>query len=329
MNERIEILKKLKEYFAENNSEWQETCFRAENQNSWFTQEFINLAVKQIATYYLNEKSIEQVFKKYSFKPEKKIVGIVMAGNIPLVGFHDFLCVFLSGHKMLIKLSSKDAVLFTHVLKKIIEWQPKLKHEIVLSEMLKNCDAYIATGSNNSSLYFDQYFGKYPNIIRRNRTSVAIIDGTESEEELQLLANDIFYYFGLGCRNVTKIYVPTNYNFEPLINVLKKFDYLADHQKLKNNFDYNLAIFLLNKNYFMATASLLLTENESFFSPLGVLYYSFYDNDNENDIISTLKDNDSIQVIVSKKHIPFGTAQCPSLFDFADGEDTLKFLAEL
>ncbi len=327
MNERIEILKKLKEYFKENNQEWQEICFRAENQNIWFTQEFIALAVQQISDAFLNEKAIEQVFEKYSFNSEKKIIGIVMAGNIPLVGFHDFLCVFLSGHKMLIKLSSKDQILFSHIYKKIIEWQPDLKHKIVLSEMLKKCDAYIATGSNNSSLYFDQYFGKYPNIIRRNRTSVAILDGTETNEELLKLADDIFYYFGLGCRNVTKIYVPKNYNFEPLIQVLKKYDYLADHQKLKNNFDYNLAIFLLNKNYFMATASLLLTENESYFSPLGVLYYSFYDN--ENDIISTLKDNDSIQIIISKKHIPFGTAQSPSLFDFADGEDTLKFLAAL
>ena len=185
-----------------------------------------------------------------------------MAGNIPLVGFHDLLCTFITGHYAVIKLSSKDVVLLTFLIEKMKEWTADADPYFSIQVMLKNCDAYIATGSNNSSTYFAYYFAKYPHIIRRNRTSVAILTGEETDEELEALADDVYQYFGLGCRNVTKIMVPRGYNFERLLERFRKYNYLFDYQKYKNNYDYNLAIHLLNHKYYMSNGSLLLAENQ-------------------------------------------------------------------
>jgi hypothetical protein len=193
--------------------------------------------------------------------------------------------------------------------------------------MLKGCDAYITTGSNNSSRYFEYYFGKYPHIIRRNRTSVAILQGDESSEDLEKLADDVYLYFGLGCRNVTKLFVPENYDFIPLLTAFKKYNYLADHQKYKNNYDYNLAILLLNKKFYMSNESILLAENISLFSPISQLNYEYYSNLNELETILT--GNQDLQCLVGKNYLPFGNAQSPSIDDFADGINTLKFLSGL
>jgi len=250
-----------------------------------------------------------------------------MAGNIPLVGFHDFLCVFISGHKALIKPSSKDQVLIKHLIDKLGDWDEETKSLVSFSDMLKGCDAYIATGSNNSSRYFDYYFGKYPNIIRRNRTSVAILTGEETKEELGKLADDVYQYFGLGCRNVTKIYVPKDYDFIPLLESFKKYNYLADHFKYKNNYDYNLALHLLNKKYYMTNDSILLIEEPAIFSPISQLNYEFYsDNDDLAEKSAPVQD---LQCVVGKGFIAFGQAQSPAITDYADGIDTLAFLSEL
>jgi hypothetical protein len=193
--------------------------------------------------------------------------------------------------------------------------------------MIKNCDAYIATGSNNSSRYFEYYFGKYPSIIRKNRTSVAILNGKESKEELERLSDDVYQYFGLGCRNVTKVYVPRNYDFVPLLGAFKKYDHLGDHHKYKNNYDYNLAIHILNNKYYMTNGSVILVENNSPFSPISQLHYEYYDD--ERQVMEELRDDSSIQCIVGEKNIDFGGAQCPQVCDYADGTDTMAFLMSL
>jgi hypothetical protein len=207
------------------------------------------------------------------------------------------------------------------------ELNEKAKTFVVISEMLKGCDAYIATGSNNSSRYFDFYFAKYPHIIRRNRTSVAILSGHETDAELDKLSDDIHLYFGLGCRNVTKLYVPEGYDFVPLLNALRKYDHFITHNKYKNNFDYNLAIHLLNKKYYMSNESLLLIEDAALTSPIAQLNYEYYKDASE--IRKTLLSDERIQCIVSNQDVPFGEAQCPAVDTFADGLDTIEFLSAL
>lgn len=257
-----------------------------------------------------------------------------MAGNIPLVGFHDLLCVFISGHKAIIKPSSKDETLIKHLVQKLREWSAGTPSEnseiddlVFFQDMLKACDAYIATGSNNSARYFEYYFSKYPNIIRRNRTSVAVINGSETPEDLEKLADDVHLYFGMGCRNVTKIFVPGNYDFIPMLTAFRKYDYFKDHHKYKNNYDYYLALHILNGKFYMANESIILVENPSIFSPISQLNYEFYqDIDIVNGHIKSLQD---LQCAVGHGYLPFGQAQLPSLTDYADGIDTMKFLTSL
>lgn len=256
-----------------------------------------------------------------------KNVGLVMAGNIPLVGFHDFLCVLVSGHRQTVKLSSKDDVLLKHMVGKLLEWEPALGAYISFSDMLKNCDAYIATGSNNSSRYFEYYFGKYPSIIRRNRTSVALLTGAETGRELELLSDDVQLYFGLGCRSVTKLYVPRGYDFLPLLDALRKYGFFFEHNKYRNNYDYQLAMYLMNSQFYMTNDSIVLLEQKGLFSPIGTLYYEFYEYG--TDPGAELRENNDIQCIIGNGHLPFGTSQTPGLEDYADGVDTMAFLSTL
>lgn len=327
---RINLLSRLGNYMLFDDTAWQESRATASRENGWFTPEFIDIAIKNIAERFLQKHILENWTSQL---PEElplekvKTVGIVMAGNIPLVGFHDFLSVFVSGHKAVIKPSSKDKELIKHLTAKLVEWEPSLESHIRFEEMLKGCDAYIATGSNNSSRYFEYYFGKYPHIIRKNRTSVAILTGMETDEELELLADDVFQYFGLGCRNVTKLYVPEGYDFVPLLAAFKKYNYLAEHHKFKNNYDYNLALHILNKKFYMTNGSILLVEAPSEFSPISQLNYQYYKK--ADDLIKALADSVEIQCITGKGHIPFGSAQCPAITDYADGVDTPGFLRNL
>ena len=331
LSKRIELMVRLGQYIQQNNEDWQRIKEKAYINNPWFLPAFIDLSLRNITSHFLQGEALKDWVKQYPGIKEKnpapRLIGIVMAGNIPLVGFHDFLCVFISGHKCLIKPSSKDEVLIKHLVEKLIEWQPELKDFIVFAELLKNCDAYIATGSNSTAGYFEYYFGKFPNIIRRNRTSAAILTGEETKEELELLADDVYLYFGMGCRNITKLYVPKNYNFLSLIEVFKKYEYLADHHKYKNNYDYNLALHILNNKVYMSNASLLLIEDENIFSPVSQLNYQYYES--LEAVTKLLEYNESVQCIVGKGFIPFGAAQRPLLADYADGVDTMKWLAEL
>ena len=327
LEERVELMIKLGHYLSDfENDRLNEIKVRAFEKNKWFTEEMVNLACKNIASQYLSEEKLKVWVDYYHIDNNivTKNVGIVMAGNIPLVGFHDFLSTFIAGHKSLIKLSEKDEILMKHIIEVLSEWNTLVKEVVEILPMLKNCDAYIATGSNNSSRYFEYYFGKYPSVIRKNKTSIAILSGEESEEELSFLADDVSIYFGLGCRNVTKIFVPSGYDFVPLLNAFKKYNYFSDHTKFRNNYDYNLALLIMNNKYYMTNDSIILVENENIFSPVSELHYSFYED------VSKLKMGlnalENIQCIVGEGYIPFGQAQLPSLFEYADGVDTIEFL---
>ena len=327
---RIDLLVQLGQYILSDDEQWQQTKERAGRENGWFIPEFVEMAAKNIAGSYLQKEALQSWVNSYQLQavnPKPQIIGIVMAGNIPLVGFHDFLSVFISGHKAIIKLSSKDNVLIKHLIEKLVEWDIEVKKLVEFSEMLKGCDAYIATGSNNSSRYFEYYFGKYPHIIRRNRTSVAVLTGEEMTADLEKLADDVYLYFGLGCRNVTKIYVPANYDFVPLLEAFRKYSYLADHFKYKNNYDYNLALHLLNKKYYMTNGSILLIEDAAIFSPISQLNYEFYNGN--DDLTARFPAAQDLQCVVGKSFMPFGGAQSPSISEYADGVDTLKFLTDL
>lgn len=330
LQERIEILVKLGAYIKNNNPLWQAAKQKANLQNPWFTLDFIEVAANNIANNFLQKEKLQIWLQKYDCYHENKNpknIGVVMAGNIPLVGFHDFLCVFISRHKITIKLSTKDDVLLKHLVEQMFLWNARLQNEIAFAETLKNCDAYIATGSNNSSRYFEYYFGKYPHIIRRNRTSVAILTGNETTQELTKLATDIQLYFGLGCRNVTKLYVPKNNDFLPLLNVLKEYEYYLDNHKYKHNYDYHLALLIMGNKKYMNNGSIVFTENESLFSPISQVHYTFYENANE--VLKNLQGNNDVQCIVGKYGIDFGLAQQPQLMDYADGADTMDFLLKL
>jgi hypothetical protein len=330
LQQRIYLLTRLGHYILSDEPDWQSAKERAGQQNSWFIPQFIDLAAKNIGTQFLQKEKLENWAGSYRLPPVTdgpKTTGINMAGNIPLVGFHDFLSVFITGHKAKIKPSSKDDVLIKHLILKLCEWEKEINSLVQFEQMLKGCDAYIATGSNNTSRYFEYYFGKYPHIIRRNRTSIAILDGTESAGELELLADDVHLFFGMGCRNVTKIYVPEGYDFAPLLAAFSNYKFMADHHKYKNNYDYNLALHILNNNYYMTNGSLILFENKSFFSPVSQLHYEYYSAKNE--ISDKLKNNADLQCIIGHGYLSFGGAQCPSITDYADGVDTLKFLISL
>ncbi len=330
LQERIDLLVKLGGYLKTGDGDLTLVKNDAALQNPWFVPEFIELAVKNIATGFLERAKLEPWVAGYNIPPEnnsQKNVGIVMAGNIPLVGFHDLLCVFIWGHKAVIKPSSKDTLLIKHLVQKLSEWSDEAAELISFSENLKGCDAYIATGSNNSARYFDYYFGKYPSIIRRNRTSVAVLDGTETKDELNRLADDIQLYFGLGCRNVTKLFVPQEYDFIPLLEALKKYHYYSDFHKYRNNFDYHLALLIMNSKYYMNNDSMIVTENESLFSPVSQVHFAYYA---DKTLLSrALENNSDIQCIVGHSYLPFGSAQEPSLPDYADGIDTMAFLKRL
>lgn len=329
LQHRINLFVALGNYLKENDSEWQETKLQAHQKNAWFTPGFIDIATKNIIENYLQKEQLENWVKHYHLDDNltAKNVGIVMAGNIPMVGFHDLLCVFISGHEQTIKLSSKDDVLLKFLIKKLYSFDIEIQNCISLAETLKGCDAYIATGSNNSSRYFEQYFAKYPHIIRKNKTSIAVITGNESQKDLEMLADDIHLFFGLGCRNVTKLFVPSGYDFIPLLNAFNKYAHLKGLHKYTNNYDFQLSILLLNNVKYMTNGTTLLVENKNPFSPISVLHYEHYSD--EKDLEEKLENKDDIQCITGKDFTPFGKAQEPGLFSYADGVDTMQFLLTL
>jgi hypothetical protein len=329
LQERINLLADIGHYISTENDLLKQAKEQAYLRNNWFTPEFVDLALENIAESFLKKDKLEQWAAHYHLDDNvtPKKVGIVMAGNLPLVGFHDFLCCFIAGHKSLIKLSSKDEVLLKHLVEKMQSINNNTSSVVSFAEQLKNCDAYIATGSDNSARYFEYYFNKYPSVIRKNRTSVALLDGNETTSDLSNLADDIHQYFGLGCRSVTKIYVPKNYDFVPLLEALKKYHQFFEHHKYRNNYDYQLAIYIMNNLYYMTNDSVVLVENKNLFSPIGSLHYEFYTD--PGTVKNSLTENQQVQAIVGKNFIPFGQSQQPSLMDYADGVDTMQFLLGL
>ena len=313
------------------------TIAQAKNLNPWFVKDNVKYALKSIGDTLTMEK-IYQWLELYKEKiPSKNspwTIGVVMAGNIPLVGFHDFLCVIMSGNKFLGKLSSDDTKLLPVLAEMLINLEPEIKEYIDFTkDKLTGFDAIIATGSNNTARYFDYYFGKYPNIIRKNRNGVAVLTGNESPDELKNLGVDIFMYFGMGCRSVSKIYVPEGYDFTVLLNALESFMNVGNHHKYKNNYDYYRSIFLINKVGHYDNGFLLITEDMSYASPPSVIYFEKYQTI-ESVGLRLKNDRDLIQCIVSNAEISnktgtFGSAQQPSLWDYADGVDTMEFLVGL
>lgn len=296
--------------------------------NPWFTPENVRNAIKAIADE-LTEENLTLWTDAYpQLKEETGILkaGVIMAGNIPLVGFHDFLSVLISGNSLIAKTSSKDSELITLVKDILCFINREFVDRIEFTEgPLKNFDVVIATGSDNSSRYFEYYFGKFPNIIRKNRTGVAIIDGEETDKELEYLGNDIFSYFGLGCRNVAKIYIPKGYDISAMHRYWSSFSEIVGHSIYANNYDFNKAVWLVNKEIFHDTGYLLMKEESRLSSPVSVLYYQFYESRSAvKKELELLKEK--IQCIVGRHDLPFGNTQKPHLWDYADGVDTIEFL---
>jgi len=327
LNRRIDLLCSLGEWMKLDDPVWLDVQERANHANPWFTQQQVTMAIENIVTQFLQEDKLRTWVQHYHLPVQPKLVGIVMAGNIPLVGFHDFLCGFISGHRLKLKLSSRDEILLTYIIGKLGEWEPEVLEQVTIADNLKACDAYIATGSNNTARYFEQYFNKYPNIIRKNRTSVAILDGTETADELRSLADDVFSFYGLGCRNVTQICVPKGYDFQRLLDSFRSYDDIINQHKYKNNYDYHLAIYLLNLVPYMTNDMVLLVENDLPFSAVSVLHYRYYDD--KEKITTELQARNDIQAMIGHGSLPFGSSQRPTLSDHADGVDTMAFLCTL
>ncbi len=330
LQERIDLLVRLGEYLSGNDESWVRAKAKAYSKNPWFIPEFIDHAASNIIEQFLQRNRLEAWAASYGLQSQPvppKRVGLVMAGNIPMVGFHDMLCIFISGHEQLIKLSSKDEILIPQLLNKLNEFDPAVSNYLTISEKLNGCEVYIATGGNNTGRYFEYYFGKYPNIIRKNRTSVAVLTGDETSEQLDALADDIQLYFGLGCRNVTKLYVPADYNFERLLEALKKYDHFMDFHKYRHNYDYQLALLMMGNKFYMTNESILFSENKSLFSAVSQVHFEFY-NDKE-EVATSLRTNPDLQCIIGRDFVPFGHGQKPGLADYADGVDTVKFLLSL
>ena len=306
--------------------------------NGWFTKENVLFALQQWGKA-LTPENLDQWLVPYNFnKVESKTVGLIMAGNIPLVGFHDFISVLVSGHKALVKLSSNDRLLLPVLAGYLKTIAPGFGDKIEIlpgssdaAAKMKNYDAVIATGSNNTARYFEYYFAGKPSIIRKNRNSVAILTGDETSEELQRLGEDIFRYYGLGCRNVSKLYAPEAYNFDAFFEAMYQWHPIINQAKYANNYDYNKAVYLMSQFKLLENGFLILKEDLSFSSPIATLFYERYsDPDGLRQEINDKKEK--IQCIVSKgvfeNEVDFGETQHPDLWDYADNVDTLAFLTE-
>ena len=297
--------------------------------NPWFTSQMINHALT-VWAQQLREENINQWLNKYNDldKLSSKTVLIICAGNLPLVGWHDFICCYLLGAKVQLKLSKSDDVLIPELIKILTLFDADVENNIqVLEQKPMNYDLVIATGSNNTNRYFDYYFGKYPHIFRKNRTSIAVIDDHTSTNDLEKLANDVFGYFGLGCRSVTKLYIKKGFEIDKIFNAFFAYKEIMNHVKYMNNYDYNKSIYLLEEIPFLDNGFVMLKEDVQLHSPVSVINYEYYEHLEELNEKLTIIDNE-IQCRVGLNGIPFGSAQNPSLSDYADGIDTIQFLID-
>ncbi len=339
LQERINALGNLGKYLKINPAVLDIAMHKAHQENAWFTVENQKKAIQEISKAFFNKSKLKKWLLPYNLPKNStpKTVGLILAGNIPLVGIHDIICVFICGHKSLIKLSEKDAVLLPALLYILNTIDTRTGNYFsILNGYMRDVDAIIATGSNNSARYFETYFSKIPHIIRKNRNAIAILSGDETKKDFKNLGHDLFEYFGLGCRNVSKIYAPRDYNFEPLLYVLHDWKLkLMLHDKYLNNFDYNFALLIMNKVKYQSSGTILLRELDEIASPIAVAYYSYYD---DYEILKTKlrEKKDQIQLVVTNKTdidflpaFPFGKAQSPQLNDYADGVDTIDFLCKI
>lgn len=343
INSRIKLLSKLGRFFSDylkkNKNEFDDRIFKfidkkveeVKYQNSFFDFENITNCFEYWGKH-LNEKNLKKLKTKDKIENPKNIL-IIMAGNIPLVGFHDFLCVFISGHRSIIKKSSKDSILYNLIFDLLLSWEPKFKNCFKIIEKVNlEIDAVIATGNNTSTYFFEKYFKKYPKIIRKNRNSVAILNGDESQEDLKKLMNDIFLYYGLGCRSVSKIFIPEDYNLDRILKASMNWKKILNNNSYKNNYTYNKSVFLLNNEKFYDNGLVLLKDSKKLGSPISVLYYEKYDSlDNLKKYLDA--DRHKLQCVVSnnlvKNSTEFGMTQRPSLLEFADNINTVDFLLKV
>lgn len=317
-------------------NELAELIDRVQQHNPWFTPQNVRKAMAAWAQN-LQPEVLEKWLKPYNLgkadKNSSKRVGIVMAGNIPMVGFHDLLSVLISGHGAVIKLSSDDNLLIPALIKTLVAFEPEFKSRVTIADRFKEMDAVIATGSNNSSRYFDYYFSKYPNIIRQNRNSVAVIENKMSEDDLARLGEDIFAFFGLGCRNVTQLLIPEDFDIDRFFKAILPYHDIVNHNKYANNYDYYKALYLMNRENLLDNGFILLRPHDSIYSALGTLHYRHYTQP-ENAVKIIEEHRNVIQCVVADRQlipdaIAPGKSQQPALWDYADGVDTLKFLSQL
>ena len=330
IEQRIQVFVELGQELADTSDEFKARLQTAKHKNGWFNTEqsqlaFVNWSKTLTAS---NLKQWAAMYPQLINEIEPKKVGLIMAGNIPLVGLHDLISVLLSGHEAIVKLSSDDTLLMTYIIDRINKISSELGSRIEITERLNSIDAVIATGSNNSSRYFEAYFGKYPNIIRKNRTSVAILDGNESSAELAQLGKDIFAFYGLGCRNVTKLYVPKDYSFNLFYESIFEYATVLNNIKYVHNYDYHKTLFLLNSEQMLDNEFLLIKEDTNLRSPIGVLHYEYMSVE-KKDLVKSLNQSEEIQCVIENQSIKFGEAQNPQLWDYADNVDTLRFLLNL
>ncbi|HEY0054359.1 MAG TPA: acyl-CoA reductase [Pedobacter sp.] len=338
LEQRKIAFKDLSEYLNSPDEKLKQLINTAHQSNAWFTPQETAKALQSIS-FMLNEHDLDTWFDNIKDSKKENItaknVGLVLAGNIPLVGFHDILAVLATGHIALIKASSQDKYLIPHLLERLVEFQPEFENQIRFTERLENFEAVIATGSNNSSRYFEHYFGKVPHIIRKNRNSVAVLSGSETTEELYLLGHDLFDYFGLGCRNVSKVFVPKEYDFRVFFESIEAYNDIVNHNKYCNNYEYNKSIYLINRDKHLDNGFLLVKEDTRLASPLAVLYFEEY-----NDLSSVEEaieaHSEEIQCVVTNhelsikgQQLGFGESQKPRLWDYADGVNTVEFLLSL
>ena len=334
---RINALAQLGDFLTSQDEALEQLIASAPNQNAWFTAGNTRQAISAIGKM-LNRTNLENWLEETGNKESSrdvKSIGLILAGNIPVVGFHDILCVLASGNKALIKLSSHDNKLIPFILNKLVEIEPGFSGKFDFIDRLTGFDAVIATGSGNTSRYFEYYFKHVPHIIRKNRNSIAVLNGEETQAELKALGHDIFDYFGLGCRNVSKLYVPEGYDFQSFFEAIEEFQWVADHHKYNNNYDYNKSILLVNMDKHLDNGFLLLKQDQRIASPLAVLYYEEYLS--QVQLPQLLEPfTEQVQCLVSNLKIPvdmvqvqFGQTQQPMLWDYADQVDTLDFLKAL
>jgi hypothetical protein len=329
LQERINLLAQLGDYMQGNDEAWSYAKQKAFAENNWFIPEFVEHAIKQTATGLLQKEQLKAFASTYTISEPStlKRIGIVLTGTTPLAGFHDIVCTFLTGHYAFIKASAKDETLIKHLVAKLNEWSAEADTYFSIATIIKGCDAYMATESRGATLSFAQYFSKYPSIIRKPKTSVAIVSGNESNTALEKLADDIHLYFGLGPHNVTKLYVPEGYDFVPLLGAFKRYEYFSNHHKFKNNYDYNLSVQILNNHYYMTNGSILLVESKNAFSPISQLHYEFYKD--EKQILNEINQRDDVEAIIGQYHLPFGEANSLALTKFENNSNTVEFLKTL